>query len=58
MKEPFFKPIIVSEYDMDKFEQQKKMVKKRLLTKKTFYDWLINYIPEPTKKLMMLNTEL
>ena len=29
---------------MDKFE-------KKELTKSTWYDWLINYIPEPIKKV-------
>ena len=39
---------------MDKFEQKKKeLAKKRTFTKKTWYDWfnwLINYIPEPIKQ--------
>ena len=39
-----FKPIIVSVNDMDKFEQ--KEMNKIKPTKNTWYDWLINYIPE------------
>ena len=33
---------------MDKTEQ--KEIKKIRLTKNTWYDWLINYIPEPIRK--------
>ena len=42
--ELFFKLIIVSIDDMEKFEQ--KEMKKIRLIKNTWYDWLINYIPE------------
>ena len=38
---------------MDKFEQ-KEMMKKRPLTKKTWYNWLINYISNPKDKFMSL----
>ena len=44
MEELFFKLIIVSIDDMEKFEQ--KEMKKIRLIKNTWYDWLINYIPE------------
>ena len=37
----FFKPIMVSIDDMDRFEQKEI----------NWYDWLINCIPEPIKKL-------
>ena len=33
---------------MDKFEQ--KEMKKIRLIKNTWYDWLVNYVPEPIKK--------
>ena len=33
---------------MDKFEE-KEMIKKKLFTKNTWYDWLIHYIPESIK---------
>ena len=48
IEELFFKPIIVSMDDMDKFEQ--KEVKKIRLINNTWYDWLINYIPEHIAK--------
>ena len=48
IEELFFKPIIVSIYDMDRFER--KETKKIRPIKNTWYDWLINYIPEPIKK--------
>ena len=44
----FLKPIIVSIDDMDEFEQ--KEMKKIRPIKNTWYDWLINYIPEPIRK--------
>ena len=44
----FFKPIIVSIDDMDRFE--KKKMKKIRPVKNTWFDWLINYIPDPIKK--------
>ena len=40
--------IILSIDDMDKFEQ--KEMKKIRLIKNTWYDWLVNYIPEPIRK--------
>ena len=40
----FFKPIIVSKDDMDRFEKQE--MKKVRPIKNTWYDWLINYISE------------
>ena len=46
-EELFFKPIIVSIDDTDKFEQ--KEMKKRPV-KNTWHDRLINYIPEPLRK--------
>ena len=47
-KELFFKLIIVSIDDMDKFEE--KEMKKIRSVENTWYDWLINYIPEPIRK--------
>ena len=44
----FFKLIIVSTDDMDRFEN--KEMKKTRPIKNTWYDWLINYIPEPIRK--------
>ena len=44
-------PIIVSIDDMDKIEE-KEMMKKRPFVKKTQYDQLTNYIPEPIKKII------
>ena len=44
VEELLFKLIIVSIDDMEKFEQ--KEMKKIRLIKNTWYDWLINYIPE------------
>ena len=44
----FFKPIIVSIDHTDKFEE--KEMKKIRSIKNTWYDWLINYIPEPIRK--------
>ena len=48
IEELFFKSIIVSIDDMDKFEL--KEMKKIRSIKNTWYDWLINYIPEPIRK--------
>ena len=48
IEELFFKPIIVSIDDMDKFKQEE--MKKERTAKSTWYDWLINYIPEPVRK--------
>ena len=44
----FFKPIIVSIDDMDKFEQ--KEMKKIGRIKNSCYDWFINYIHESIRK--------
>ena len=44
IEELFFKPIIVSIDEMDKFEQ--KEMKKIRPNKNSLYDWLISYIPE------------
>ena len=41
----FFRLIIMSIDDMDKFEQKEMKEIRRI--KNTWYDWLINYIPEP-----------
>ena len=48
----FFKPIIVLIDGMDKFEQ--KEIKKIRPIKNTWYDWLINYIPEPIKNMQLV----
>ena len=46
----FFKAIMVSIDDMDKFEQ--KEMKKIRTIKKTWHRWLINYIPGPIRKIV------
>ena len=43
----FSKPVMVSVDNMDKFEQ--KAMKKIRPIKNTWYDWLINYIPDPIR---------
>ena len=48
IEELFFKPIMVSIDDMDKFEQ--KEMKKIRPIKNACYNWLINYIPKPIRK--------
>ena len=48
IEELFFKSIIVSIDDMDRFEKWE--MKKIRRVKNTWYDWLINYIPEPIRK--------
>ena len=48
LEELFLKPINESIDDMDKFEQ--KEMKKIKPVKNTWYDWLINYFPEPIRK--------
>ena len=48
IEELFFQAIMVSKDDMDKFEQ--KEIKKIRPIKNIWYNWLINYIPEPTRK--------
>ena len=50
IEELFFKLIIVSIDDMDKFEQ--KEMKKIRPIKNTWNDWLINYIPKPKTKIV------
>ena len=45
IEELFFKPIITFTDEMDKFKQ--KEMKKIRPIKNTWYDWLIDYIPEP-----------
>ena len=49
IEELYFKPIIVSVDDMDKLEQ--KEMKKIRPIKNTWYDCLINHIPEPIRKV-------
>ena len=49
----FFKPIMVSIDNMDKFEQ--KEMKKIRQVKITWYDWLIDYIPAPIRKGMVVS---
>ena len=49
MEQIFFKPINLSIDDMEKFDQ-KDMDKKRPI-KNTWYDWLINCIPEAITKI-------
>ena len=49
IEELFFKPIIAPIDDLKKF--QVKEMKKIRPIKKTWYDWLINYTPEPIKKM-------
>ena len=48
IEELYFKPIIVSIDNMDKFEQEE--MKKIGPIRNAWYDWLINYIPEPKWK--------
>ena len=50
--EEYFKPITISIDDMYKLEE-KEIMKKRTITKNTWYDWynyLMNYILRPIKK--------
>ena len=52
-EKPFFKPIIMSKDDMDKFEE-KELRKERRIARNSCYDWYnwsINYIPKAMKKL-------
>ena len=46
----FFKPIIVSKDHMNKFEE--KEMKKIRSFKNNWFEWLINYIPEPIVKIV------
>ena len=48
IEELFFKPIIVSIDEMDKFEQ--KEMKKIRPIQSAWYDWFINYIPASIRK--------
>ena len=48
IEELFFKSIMVSVDDLDKFEQ--KVMKKIRPIKNTWYHWLLNYIPESIRK--------
>ena len=48
IEQQFFKPIMVSLDDMDKFEQNE--MKKIRPIKNTWYDCLINYIPDGIRK--------
>ena len=48
IEELFFKPNMVSIDDMNKIER--KEMKKIRAVKNTWYDCLINYIPEPIRK--------
>ena len=48
--ELFLRSIIVSIDDMDRFER--KGMKKIRPIKNTWYDWLINYIPKPIRKVV------
>ena len=50
IEELFFKPVIVSVDDMDRFEKKRNEKNK---TKNTCYDWLINYIPEPIRNIVV-----
>ena len=50
IEELFFKPIIVSIDDMDKFEV--KEIKKIRPVKNSWNDGLINHIPEPITKIV------
>ena len=48
VEELFFKIVIVSIDNRDKFDE-KEMMKKRPSAKCTWFNWLINYILKPTK---------
>ena len=43
-----FKSITLSIDDMDKFKERE--MRKKIPIKRTWYDWLINYIPELIRK--------
>ena len=47
--EELFLKQIISIYHMNKFGRKEM---KRSFAKSTRYDWLINYIPEPIKKML------
>ena len=48
IEELFFKPFMVSIDDINKFKR--KEMKKIRPIKNTWYDWLVNYIPELIRK--------
>ena len=48
IEELYYKLIIVSIDDMDRFEETE--MNKMRPVKNTWYDWLLNYIPEPIRK--------
>ena len=51
IKELIFKLIIITTDDMDSFEKQTKKEMKKINTiKKSWYDWLISYIPITIRK--------
>ena len=52
IEELFFKPTVVSIDNMDNFEQ--KEMKKIRPIKNTWYDWLINDIAEPIRKVQVV----
>ena len=43
------KQIIISNNEIDKFVKIKELKRDRKIVKFSFFDWLINYIPTPTK---------
>ena len=47
IEELFFRPIMVSIDDMDKFEEKEMRIRP---IKSSWYDWLISYIPKPVRK--------
>ena len=48
IEESFYRSIILYIEDIGEFEK-KGMMKKRSLSKNTWYDWLMNYTPKPIK---------
>ena len=52
IEEVFFKPTIAYTDDMDNFEQIK--MKKVKPIESAWYDWFINYIPEPIRKSVLI----
>ena len=50
MESLFFKQIIISKDKIYRF--QKKTQKDRKIVKNSWFDWLINYVLNPTKKLL------
>ena len=43
---------IIHENEMGKFEKEE--LKKRKVVKNSWFDWLINYVPNPTKMLLAI----